>query len=505
MTFFTCTTDADLDGDVLLALVGGGRDLLVPPGVLAAPVESGLVEALTVLGAEGAPGELHRVPSLGLTKAVLILAAGVGPTSPEDTGLVERIRRAAGAAARSARGRRQVVLVVPPLALPPQDVAAALVEGWLLGDYRFDRYRTGAPAPEPATDVRLLLPPGSDEDACAQAVARTLVVADAVQLSRDLCNTPASDLTPAAFADIALAAAEEHGLEIQIWDEEALQKEGFGGLLTVGKGSVNPPRLVRVAYRPGGTNRGTVALVGKGITFDSGGLSIKDKTSMPSMKADMAGAAAALAVVVAARRTGLNVAVTAWLPLAENMPDGRAVRPSDVYTSYSGKTVEVADTDAEGRLVLADAVARASEERPDAVIDIATLTGAHVPAIGAEHYAVVTDDAVLRDALLQAADEAGEPAWPLPMVPSLRRTFDSRIADLRNTGDPGRGRVVVGAMFVREFLAEGIPFAHLDIAGPTTNHGDATGYSPSGATGVTVRSLLRLLATYPATNTDESP
>ena len=508
MTRFSCETftpGADPGGDALLVLVaaGDGPELLVPPGALPDPVESGLTDALSVLGAEGMAGELHRVPSLGLAKAPLLLAAGAGATTATGSDLVERVRRAAGAAARAARGCAEVALVVPGLPLPAQDVVAAVVEGWLLGDYRFDRYRTAPSGAAPVEHVRLLLPVSADPATCSSEVERVSLVADAVRLSRDLCNTPAADLTPAVFADGASAAAAEHGLDVRVWDEAALADQGFGGLITVGKGSVNPPRLVRLAYRPPGASRGTVAIVGKGITFDSGGLSIKDKSSMPSMKADMAGAAAALAVVVAAARLGLDVAVTGWLALAENMPDGRAVRPSDVYTSWSGRTVEVADTDAEGRLVLADAVAVASEEHPDALIDVATLTGAHVPAIGAEHWAVVADDDHLRDALVRAAEESGEPAWALPLVPSLRRTFDSRIADLRNTGDPGRGRVVVGAMFVREFLGEGIPWAHLDIAGPTTNHGDATGYSPSGATGVTVRSLLRLLATYPSAQRDD--
>ena len=505
MTTFSCehVTGADPGGDVLLVLIssGEGGRLQLVDGALPAPVESVLAEALQVLGADGGAGELIRVPSLGAAKAPLLLAAGTGPPGTVTEGL-EQLRRAAGTAARAARGRDEVTFVVPG-DLPAPQTVSVLVEGWLLGDYRFDRYRTSPAGPPSAGAVRFLIPRGADLADCERAVAAARVVADAVRLSRDLCNTPAGDLTPAAFADAAVTAAKEHGLEVRVWDEQALEAEGFGGLLTVGKGSVNPPRLVRVGYTPAGPSRGTVALVGKGITFDSGGLSIKDKTSMPSMKADMAGAAAALAAVVGAARRGLDVGVTAWLALAENMPDGRAVRPSDVYTSWSGRTVEVADTDAEGRLVLADAVAVASEERPTALVDIATLTGAHVPAIGAEHWALVSDDDELRDALLRAAEESGEPAWALPVVPSLRRTFDSRIADLRNTGEPGRGRVVVGAMFVKEFLGEGIPWAHLDIAGPTTNHGDPTGYSPSGATGVTVRSLLRLLTTYPSAPRDD--
>jgi leucyl aminopeptidase len=508
VTRFSCEragVGTDPGGDALVVLVvsGDGPAIHGPVGSLPSPVESSLTEALGVLAATGAPGELHRVPSLGLAKAPLLLAAGLGAPEPADADLVERLRRAAGGAARAARGRDEVVLLVPDLGLPAEQVVAALVEGWLLGDYRYERYRTNLSGPDPAEHVRVLLGAGADPARCSEVVRRTAVLAEVVCLARDLCNTPAGDLTPAAFAAAAADAAGENDLELQTWDEQALTDEGFGGLLTVGKGSVHPPRLVRIAWRPPGPSRGTVAVVGKGITFDSGGLSIKDKSSMPSMKADMAGAAAALAIVVGAAGLGLDVGVTAWLALAENMPDGGAVRPSDVYTSWAGRTVEVADTDAEGRLVLADAVAKASAETPDALVDIATLTGAHVPAIGAEHYAVVADDDALRDALLNAAEQAGEPAWALPVVPSLRRTFDSRIADLRNTGEPGRGRVVVGAMFVREFLGEGIPWAHLDIAGPTTNHGDATGYSPSGATGVTVRTLLRLLDTYPTTTRDD--
>jgi leucyl aminopeptidase len=324
---------------------------------------------------------------------------------------------------------------------------------------------------------------------------RVRVVADAVALTRDLVNTPPSDLYPETFADRAAAAVDGLPVAVTVLDESALADGGYGGILGVGKGSVRPPRLVHLEYAPPDA-RGYVALVGKGITFDSGGLSIKPASGMAEMKSDMAGAAAVLATVVAAARLRLPVRVGGWLALAENMPSGTAQRPSDVLTMRGGRTVEVLNTDAEGRLVMADALVDASDSGPDLLLDVATLTGAQVVALGKRVSAVMANDDELRERVVRVAGEAGEQFWPMPLPPELRSSMDSPIADIANIGERFGGMLVAG-LFLSEFVGKrdgrSIPWAHLDIAGPAFNAGSPHGYTPTGGTGVPVRTLLCLL------------
>ena len=303
-------------------------------------------------------------------------------------------------------------------------------------------------------------------------------------------NTPPNDLFPAALADAARSAAREvKGVKVTVLDEKALAAGGFGGILGVGQGSVRPPRLVKVAYSPSRA-RGHVALVGKGITFDSGGLSIKTADGMLGMKSDMAGAAAVLHTVLAAARLGVPVAVTGWLAVAENMPSGTAQRPSDVLTMHGGTTVEVLNTDAEGRLVMADALVAAVAEKPDVVVDIATLTGAQLVALGDRVSAVMGSDDV-RAEVVSAAERAGEPFWPMPLPAELRAGLKSQVADLANIGDRFGGMLTAG-LFLREFVGT-TPWAHLDVAGPAFNSREAHDYTPLGGTGAGVRTLLALI------------
>ena len=307
---------------------------------------------------------------------------------------------------------------------------------------------------------------------------------------RDLVNTPPVDLYPASFAEAAQGFAEQLGCEIRVWEPQQLVDEGFGGILAVGMGSSRLPRLVRIAWAPEGAKE-TVALVGKGITFDTGGISLKPPKAMETMKSDMAGAAAVMHVVLAAARAKLPIGVTAWLCLAENMPSGTAQRPSDVIKTYSGTTVEVLNTDAEGRLVLADGLARAVEEKPSAVIDVATLTGAQGLALGTRTSAVMgTED--LRAEVIAAAEAAAEPMWPMPLPEHLREALDSKVADLQNMGDPNGGGMLTAGIFLREFVGD-TPWAHLDIARPAFNEGGAYGEVVPGGTGVSVRTLFELL------------
>jgi leucyl aminopeptidase len=438
------------------------------------------------LGVTGAADEVRRVPGTGLRAPVLVLT-GVGAG---DAVGPETLRRAAGAATRELAGSATVALALPA---DDQVSLAAVAEGALLGAYAYNRYRTDDAAKAPVRDLEVVTSLGRT-GAAKSAVQRAEILAAAVHATRDLVNAAPNDLYPAAFADAAKAAAKDagaRGIKVTVLDEKALVAGGYGGLVGVGQGSVRGPRLVKVAYSPS-RPKAKVALVGKGITFDSGGISIKPAAGMEAMKSDMAGAAAVLHTVVAAARLELPVAVTGWLCLAENMPSGTAQRPSDVLTIRGGKTVEVLNTDAEGRLVMADGLVAAVEEGPDVVIDIATLTGAQLVALGHRVSAVIGADDV-RAEVVAAADATGEQFWPMPLPAELRASLKSKVADLANIGDRFGGMLTAG-VFLREFVGD-TPWAHLDVAGPAYNEKSAHGYTPVGGTGVGVRTLLRLIET----------
>ena len=326
----------------------------------------------------------------------------------------------------------------------------------------------------------------------AGAIDRAEVIADAVTLVRDLVNTGPSDLVPAELADVADQVAADSGLAITVLDEHALAEGGYGGILGVGQGSVNPPRLVRLEHAPEGATK-TLVLAGKGITFDSGGLSLKPAKSMETMKSDMGGAAAVLGALQAIATVGLGVRVVGYLPLAENMPSGTAQRPSDVITIHGGITVEVANTDAEGRLVLADVLDVSAADSPDVLIDVATLTGSQVTALGPRVAGVMANDDALRDAVVDAAGRAGEAMWPMPLPEELRKGLDSTVADLSNVPQDSRaGGMLVAGLFLREFVPSGVRWAHLDIAGPAFNEGTPHGYTPKGGTGAAARTLIQV-------------
>ncbi|MGZ4610651.1 MAG: leucyl aminopeptidase [Actinomycetes bacterium] len=448
---------------------------------------AGIVESL---GGTGKKNEVVKVPSQGAVSATVVVAVGLGAT-PEGKDAAydgETLRRAAGAASRALGGTAKV-----GLCLPADDAAsvAAIAEGALLGAYSYRAYRVATKADhKDPVDSFTLVTSGSRDRTAKKAVERAHTVVNAVHLARDLVNTPPSDLPPAVFADEAVAAAKAAGLAVEVLDEKALKKGGYGGILGVGQGSSRPPRLVKITYRSGRGKR-HLALVGKGITFDSGGLSLKPPTAMEWMKSDMGGAAAIIAAVTAIARLGLDVNVTAWAPMAENMPSGTAQRPSDVLRIYGGKTVEVLNTDAEGRLVLADALVRASEDKPDVIVDVATLTGAQLVALGSRTAAIMANDDGLRSAIHDAATRSGEQMWPMPLPEELRPSMDSPIADIANMGDKYGGMLVAG-LFLRDFVGEGIKWAHLDIAGPAWNDSPPHGYTPKGGTGASVRTLVQL-------------
>ncbi|WP_435736230.1 leucyl aminopeptidase [Cellulosimicrobium sp. PMB13] len=466
-----------------VAIVGGD----LPRAVVA-----GLEDLAPALGITGAADEVRKVPGGADLAADVLVLVGLGARRADGTFGTETLRRAAGAAVRALAGTGSVAV-----ALPVEDVedVAAVAEGALLGAYAFARYRTGeaatAASAQPVATIEVLAP-NARSAAVKTAVERARVVADAVNATRDLVNAAPNDLFPAAFADAAKQAVKDSGakgLKVTVLDDKALVAGGYGGLVGVGQGSTRGPRLVKVAYSPA-RPAAKVALVGKGITFDSGGISIKPAKGMEAMKSDMAGAAAVLSTVVAAARLGLPVAVTGWLCLAENMPSGTAQRPSDVITIRGGKTVEVLNTDAEGRLVMADGLVAAVEEKPDVVLDVATLTGAQMVALGNRVSAVMGAEAV-RSEVVAAADGAGEQFWPMPLPEELGASLKSKVADLANIGDRFGGMLVAG-LFLQEFVGS-TPWAHLDIAGPAFNEGSAHGYTPVGGTGVAVRTLLSLV------------
>lgn len=366
----------------------------------------------------------------------------------------------------------------------------ALAEGLLLGSYRFDRYKQ--PDPVPALAAATIVGKGGKK--VADAVAKGAAVAEAMVLVRDLVNTPGGDLTPEAFADRAVEVAEAAGLEVEVLDLAAIRKAELGGLLGVARGSSQPPRFVTISHRPEGRARGKVALVGKGITFDSGGLSIKTAAGMDGMKGDMAGAATVLAALSLVPRVAPRLDVTAYLPMTDNMLGPDATRVGDVLRARNGKTIEVLNTDAEGRLILADGLSLAAEAEPDAIIDLATLTGACMVALGDRTAGVMSNHDELRDRVLAAAEVAGEAMWPLPLPDHLRKPLDSEVADLRNIGLGGYGGALTAGIFLREFVA-GRPWAHLDIAGPADAK-SAYDEVAKGGTGFGVRTLVALLEAW---------
>jgi leucyl aminopeptidase len=475
----------DTSADAVVIAVAQGPDGPVPaPGAqdVDAALGGTLAQTLAAVGATGKAGEVTRIPSAGRLNAPLVAAVGLGEPGSLDAEGGEVLRRAAGAAVRALRAGtpRRIAL-----ALPARDAAEteAVTLGALLGGYVFGRYRTNGDKPE---DTELILLGGDDA-----AARRAQVLADAVMLVRDLVNTGPSDLYPASFAAEAQRVAEAAGLAYEVLDERELAEAGYGGLTGVGQGSVHPPRLVRVAYAHPDASR-TVVLAGKGITFDSGGLSLKPPKSMEAMKSDMAAAAAVLGAVAAIAALGPAVNVIGYLAMAENMPSGTAQRPSDVITIYGGKTVEVLNTDAEGRLVLADALARSAEDSPDLVIDLATLTGAQLVALGPRIMGVMANDDDLREGIVDAADRAGEAAWPMPLPAELRDGLDSTVADIANVTGDRNGGMLVGGLFLREFVPPGVRWAHVDIAGPAFHEGEPYGYTPKGGTGAAVRTIVQV-------------
>jgi len=444
--------------------------------------------ALVAVGATGGRDEVVRIPGVGISKAPIIVAVGLGSTKSAPS--AEQLRRAAGNATRSLLGSKKIAVAFP---IADAASAQATLEGAALGAYTFGdhRFATAKKSKSGASSIALVTAHAATAE-FKTALSRAKTVVEATTFARNMINTSPLHLPPAALAAAAVGLLADTDVLVTVLDEKALAKDGYGGILAVGQGSSRPPRLIRMHYSPDGATK-HIALVGKGITFDTGGISLKPPASMHEMKADMSGAAAVIATMHAVAALRLPITVTAYAACAENMPGGQAQRPGDVISAYGGRTIEVLNTDAEGRLVMADALVRAAEDKPDAVVDIATLTGAAVVALG-HRTAGVLGDEEMRNQVLAAAALAGEEFWPMPMPQELRGPLDSTVADIANIGIR-EGGMLSAAWFLKDFIADGLPWAHLDIAGPAYNSQAPHGYTHKGGVGFGVRTLLALLET----------
>ncbi|HET7194448.1 MAG TPA: leucyl aminopeptidase [Nocardioides sp.] len=441
---------------------------------------------LATLDVTGKTGEVTKVPTNGAISSPLLILIGLG--SDVDA---KACRRAAGVAARAATNVASVAVALPS---DTPELVRAVTEGCALGAYTFTTYKKDPKADKAAGTVTVLSPAARKKD-LVTAFEEAQVLSRAVAATRDWVNLPPGDLTPPVFAEAVSEAVAEASkgrgapkIGVKVLDEKRLEELGCGGILGVGQGSSAPPRLVEITYSPRGAKK-HLALVGKGITFDSGGLTIKPAQGMQEMKSDMAGAAAVVQATLAIAALKLPVKVTTFAPMAENMVSGSAIRPGDVLTMYGGTTVEVLNTDAEGRLILADALVMATERKPDVVIDVATLTGAMVLALGDRVAGVMGSDEVV-ESVLAAAETAGELQWPMPIPEAMtERIHSSKVADLAQHDWIRWGGGLFAAAFLREFTA-GKPWAHIDIAGPGFNSGSAYGHVTPGGTGFAVATLV---------------
>ncbi len=469
MTVALSVAETIPDGvEVIAFLVATGPTLLGAD-------DAELTAVLENLNFDGSAGSTATIPR---PEGGVVVVAGVGVSEPE----ADDLRRAGAAIARQAWKRPSIAVMTAGLDAGP------IAEGMALAAYRFGKYLADPKAPqiESATFV------GGDE----AAVARAGVIAAAVHLARDLVNEPAGGKSPKAFAELTAEVLGGVGVRVEIIDEVEAANLSLGGLLGVAAGSDEPPRLVKMTYTPPADVEptATVALVGKGITFDSGGLSLKTADGMMTMKTDMSGGAAVIAAMSALPALAPPVKVVAYVPMTENMPGGHATKPGDVLKIRNGTTVEVLNTDAEGRLVLADGLSLAVEDEPDAIVDLATLTGACIVALGSKIAGLMGNDDTLIARIQSAADAAGEPVWHLPLPSAYRKLIDSDVADIKNiSGGKGGGALTAG-LFLQEFVGE-VPWAHLDIAGPARGDED-DGPNPKGGTGFGVRTLVELLTTW---------
>jgi leucyl aminopeptidase len=475
--------DFDVDTIIVTAPPDGAE---WPEGTVAVDtaLDGSLKAALNDASFGGKTGSTFTLPTPGQLKARRIIAVGLDHSKAG----AEDVRQAFGSAARAAKSdkSRSIACIVPAGALDEAASYRAASEGALLGLYSFQNYRSK----QDDVEVERVVFIGDQSSGAAEGVRLGQALAAGIYLARDLVFEPGNTIYPETLAEVARDMSRHAELEYEVFDERQLAEMGAGAIVAVGMGSEHRPRLVRMTYTPTGESKATIALVGKGITFDTGGMSLKTGEGMVPMKTDMAGSAAVLGAMRTISELDLPFTVHGILAAAENTPSDTAYRPSDVLKAMNGKTIEVISTDAEGRLVLADALVYAARLGSEIMIDLATLTGAKVVALGNESVAVFANDDELAKAIVDAAGEAGEQFWHMPLWDSLRSQLDSEIADMKNTGGRGGG-AITAALFLSEF-AEEKRWAHLDIAGAAWTS-SAKGYTPKGASGVAVRTLVTYL------------
>ena len=466
------------------AQTDNGPEFLEPAIAFEATSKNEIIEAIKLTNFSGKKSELAY-----LTIKSGVLCVGLGKVSKLQPLEMETLRRASGVAARSLVGKSSALFALPT----NTTVAAhAVTIGVELGAYSFTEFKTkNEKSAETLKQANILV---HDLFVNKASFQEAQIIAESIKNVRNLVNTPPSHMYPETFAQYVKKTFKKNAkLTLEILEEKALKRQGFGALLGVGQGSINPPRFIRLAYKSRGADF-HLALVGKGITFDTGGISLKPPSSMHTMKCDMAGAATVVETLRAIMDLDLKINVTAYAALAENMPSASAQRPSDVVTTFGGKTIEVLNTDAEGRLVLADALGRAQKDKPDLIIDLATLTGAATVALGSRTAGIMANKDEARDQVFASAKEVGEAMWPMQIPEESRTILDSKTADIANVGftpNPAGG-MMVGAAFLQEFVDEKTPWVHIDIAPPAFNEGAPYGYNGFGGTGVGVRTLVHL-------------
>ncbi|AGN19708.1 leucyl aminopeptidase [Corynebacterium glutamicum] len=468
--------------DAIIVAIFEGEDSIELAGgeildfIFSTEQQADILTQLEAVGAKATANSITRVPG---TDVAPVIAVGLGKADLLDD---ETLRRASGTAARSLGGFENVATTIGDLGL------AAAVTGFGLGSYSYGGLRKETEESKDKTTTVTFISTGKDDK---DVFVEAQIIVESVLLARDLVNTPSSHLYPESYSVIASNEASKHGLQTTILDEKQLADQGFGGILAVGNGSSRKPRLLRIDWKPRKAKK-SIALVGKGITFDTGGISIKPGASMENMISDMGGSASVLATIIAAARLNLSINVSAFLPMAENMPSGDAFRPGDVITHFGGITSEILNTDAEGRLILADAIAYASEDKPDYLIDAATLTGAQLVALGLRTSGVMGTDE-FRDSVAKTGREVGEQAWAMPLPEELDEQVKSPVADLRNVTNSRFAGMSAAGRYLQEFVGADIEWAHVDIAGPAYNTAGEFGYTPKRATGQPVRTFVQVL------------
>lgn len=468
----------------------GKNSLTIESGDIALDSKK-ILPLLADMNATGKADEVIKIPGT-TTRLLVFTGLGEHKVNYED----ETLRRAAGAAARALAGSSSATISLPA---KKSSAVGAVAEGALLGAYVFNKFRVDSLSDRRPSLKTVTVHSSLAQDSKVKAfVKRASIIGEQTAFIRDLINTPPSHLTPDSFCKfftdlVKKVGGASAGLKVSVMTDSQLKSKGYGGITAVGQGSANPPRLLQISYRPVKAKaKKSYAYVGKGITFDTGGLALKPAAGMEAMKSDMSGAAAVCAATLAIALLKLPVAIDCYAPLAENMVSDNATRPSDIITMYGGKTIEVLNPDAEGRLVLGDALVKAQENKDlDGIVDVATLTGAQVVALGTRTSAIMTNNQKFSDDFFAITKDVGEAFWPMPLPVELRASLDSPVADMANIGERMGGMMVAG-LFLKEFIAPELPWLHLDIAGPAYNEGEPYGYTPVGGTGVALRSLVAL-------------